>query len=210
MKYTRVPQDELAYDSSLGAIAGHIPLDLLQEINGCFDGISATPAKHHAIPTEPKLRVPPQKVYRTGVHRPGLEGTDSSEQNILDVHISSDNCVIVTATLLVSGFIIGAKGASIREIQGRSGVQIRSWNQVISNTTVRMFSVQGPKIGQYMALEYMMAAVARYKHLAEGPCCEMKVSQLQTVRGIAFWYKPPPKRAVPFAASLKYSEVVNH
>ncbi|GMH35379.1 hypothetical protein BSKO_03247 [Bryopsis sp. KO-2023] len=209
MKYTRVAQDDQLYESSLGAITGHIPQDLLQEINGCFDGITATPAKH-GIPTESKQRITPQKVYRTGTQRAGLEGTDSSEQNILAVHVSSDNCVIVTATLLVSGFIIGAKGASIREIQGRSGVQIRSWNQVICNTTVRMFSVQGPKLGQCMALEYMMAAVARYKHLAEGPCCEMKVSQLQTVRGIAFWYKPPPKRAVPFAASLKYSEVVNH
>lgn len=214
MKYTQVQKydlgfDDIPLDATLGTIAGHIPKDLLHEINGCVDCLSPTPQKQ-AVKADFPVRIPPRSILRTGVQRAGLEGADTSEQNILAVHISSDNCIIITATLLVSGFIIGAKGASIREIQGRSGVQIRSWNQVISNTTVRMFSVQGPKYGQCMALEYMMAAVERYKHLAEGPCCKMKVSQLQTVRGIAFWYKPPPKKAVPFAASLRHNEVVNY
>lgn len=63
--------------------------------------------------------------------------------------------------------------------------------------------MQGCKVGQFQVLDYMVAAVARYKELAEGQCSGMQVSCLQTVREIEFFYKPPPRGIAPEAASLK-------
>lgn len=61
--------------------------------------------------------------------------------------ISEDelNCVsstVMTVTLLVSGFIIGPGGVSIRAIQSNTGTQIMSWTQSMHGYAVRMFSVQ--------------------------------------------------------------------
>lgn len=49
---------------------------------------------------------------------------------------------VMTVTLLVSGFIIGPGGVSIRAIQHNTGTQIMSWTQSVQGNAVRMFSVQ--------------------------------------------------------------------
>ena len=53
------------------------------------------------------------------------------------------------------------------------------------------------------AINIMKHAVIRYKDLAEGRFMGMQVDKKQIVQGIDFYYQPPPRSIVPFAASLR-------
>lgn len=43
----------------------------------------------------------------------------------------------------------------------------------------------------------------RYKELCEGKYCGQTVDRIQRIRGVDFYYSPPPRSAVPYAAALK-------
>lgn len=53
------------------------------------------------------------------------------------------------------------------------------------------------------AIAIIKQAVIRYKDLAEGRYNGMQVDKKQQVQGIDFYYQPPPRSIVPFAASLR-------
>lgn len=63
--------------------------------------------------------------------------------------------------------------------------------------------VQGSKLAVYEALACLCDAVDRYKELCEGKYCGQAVDRVQRIRGIEFYYSPPPRSAVPYAAALK-------
>ncbi|GMH38414.1 hypothetical protein BSKO_06298 [Bryopsis sp. KO-2023] len=133
------------------------------------------------------------------------DGIDDSIQSLISVQQISPDCTVVFVTLLVSGFIIGPKGASIREIQKCTGTHIRSYNKDMSPSQprlVRAFTIQGSDTGQALALNFFKAAIDRYKYLAEGTCRGMRVPHVQNINGIDFFYSPPPKHIVPHAAGL--------
>ncbi|GMH38319.1 hypothetical protein BSKO_06203 [Bryopsis sp. KO-2023] len=114
--------------------------------------------------------------------------------------------ILVEVTLLVSGFIIGPGGVSIRAIQTITGTAIRSWSQPLPSRNgkkVRVFTIEGPLNAKCLALEFMKAAIIRYKYLAEGACWGESAQQRQTIEGVDFYYSPPPKSAAPRAAGLK-------
>ncbi|GMH38754.1 hypothetical protein BSKO_06638 [Bryopsis sp. KO-2023] len=149
--------------------------------------------------------MPTKAVLPSGPRRRG-EGMSDIVQDILSVERIGDYCTVLSVTLLVSGFIIGPGGVSIRSIQRRTGTNITSWTQPLGSNqkkTVRMFSVQGTEVAQALALTLMKNAVCRYKYLSEGSCCGREVPQIQMVNGIEFFYSPPPKSVVPQAASVK-------
>lgn len=54
-----------------------------------------------------------------------------------------------------------------------------------------------------LGLTIINAAINRYKDLCEGKYCGQSVSRVQTILGVDFFYSPPPRSAVPYAASLK-------
>jgi hypothetical protein len=62
---------------------------------------------------------------------------------------------------------------------------------------------QGPKIAVCEALACVYDAVERYKELCEGKYCGQTVDRIQRIRGVEFYYSPPPRSAVPYAAALK-------
>ena len=55
----------------------------------------------------------------------------------------------------------------------------------------------------FHAIDIMLDAVGRYKDLAEGKFVGLQVDKKQKIRGIDFHYQPPPRDAVPFAATLR-------
>lgn len=52
-------------------------------------------------------------------------------------------------------------------------------------------------------MEIMTEAVKRYKELAEGNYNGFQVDKKQHIKGVDFYYYPPPRRAVPYAATLR-------
>lgn len=57
------------------------------------------------------------------------------------------------------------------------------------------------------ALNIIKAAVNRYKELCEGKYCGQSVDRIQQIYGVDFYYSPPPRNAVPFAAALKVDKM---
>lgn len=49
----------------------------------------------------------------------------------------------------------------------------------------------------------MTKAVDRYKDLAEGNLCGREVDRTQIIEGIPFYYNPPPRGIVAYAAGLR-------
>lgn len=62
---------------------------------------------------------------------------------------------------------------------------------------------QGPVKSVLHALNIIKSAVNRYKELCEGKYCGKSVDRIQQIYGVDFYYSPPPRNAVPFAAALK-------
>ena len=54
-----------------------------------------------------------------------------------------------------------------------------------------------------LGLAILSEAVERYKELCEGKYCGKFVDRVQVIRGVEFFYSPPPRSAVPFAAALR-------
>lgn len=70
----------------------------------------------------------------------------------------------------------------------------------LSSTTTPL---QGPRPAVVQALAIINAAIDRYKELCEGKYCGKAVDRMQNILGVDFFYSPPPRSAVPFAASLR-------
>ncbi|KAK9831875.1 hypothetical protein WJX81_004387 [Elliptochloris bilobata] len=114
-------------------------------------------------------------IQPSGPRRPG-EGTEDEEQGVVSAEETATGGVMMCITLLASGFIIGPNGASVREGKRRAAV---------------------------LAVSIICDAIDRYKELCEGAYCGQYVPRMQTIRGIAFSYQPPPRNIVPYAAALK-------
>ncbi|GMH35695.1 hypothetical protein BSKO_03563 [Bryopsis sp. KO-2023] len=152
---------------------------------------------------KPETELPSRWTHPSGP-RKNQEGTEDAIQGILAINeLAYDRCA-VQVTLLVSGFLIGPKGTSVRDIQRKTGTTIRSQTQRTNSSvrTIREFTIQGSRKAQRAAVDCMKAAVDRYKFLAEGACWGGRVSQIQVVNGVSFHYVPPPKEFVPYAASI--------
>lgn len=101
----------------------------------------------------------------------------------------------------------GPSGASIRNVSQTSGATIRSWNETFlqdgQERKIRRIVIEGTHHAVINAISILSDAVDRYKDLCEGKYCGKAVDRRQIVRGVEFFYSPPPRSAVPYAAPLK-------
>ena len=115
--------------------------------------------------------------------------------------------VSLRITLLAAGFIIGPIGGCVREISRLSGASIRSRTvpaDHLCHRDCREFVLEGPTDASVAhAMSIIVDAVNRYKVLCEGKCAGQVVPRSQYVAGVEFYYQPPPRSVVPFAACLK-------
>mmetsp|Transcript_8152 Transcript_8152/g.30253 ORF Transcript_8152/g.30253 Transcript_8152/m.30253 type:complete len:399 (-) Transcript_8152:970-2166(-) len=134
------------------------------------------------------------------------QGVEEEEQQVASVEILSNGGLKLRVTLLAAGFVIGASGASIREIMRHTGSTIQSWTQHPEiggyHRPCRVFCIQGTSEAVMTASSIIHEAVERYKELCEGKRRGEFVQRLQYIRGVEFSYQPPPKTAVPNAASV--------
>jgi hypothetical protein len=134
------------------------------------------------------------------------QGVEEEEQQVASVEILSSGGLKLRVTLLAAGFVIGASGASIREIMRHTGSTIQSWTQHPEiggyHRPCRVFCIQGTSEAVMTASSIIHEAVERYKELCEGKRRGEFVQRLQYIRGVEFSYQPPPKTAVPNAASV--------
>jgi len=134
------------------------------------------------------------------------QGVEEEEQQVASVEILSSGGLKLRVTLLAAGFVIGASGASIREIMRHTGSTIQSWTQHPEiggyHRPCRVFCIQGSSDAVMTASSIIHEAVERYKELCEGKRRGEFVQRLQYIRGVEFSYQPPPKTAVPNAASV--------
>jgi hypothetical protein len=113
-------------------------------------------------------------------------------------------------TLLAAGFVIGASGASVRELSQKTRTTIQSWTEKHSrldgqNSPVRgfakptnptrVFRIRGVPSDVSLAAEIIREAVKRYNELCEGKRRGEFVRRAQKVRDVEFSYQPPPKTA---------------
>lgn len=111
-------------------------------------------------------------------------------------------------TLLAAGFVIGASGASVRELSQKTNTMIQSWtdkdaNQHFNNSRsvdqrhnpTRVFRIKGVANDVALAAEIIKEAVVRYNDLCENKKRGEFVRRQQKVRDVEFSYQPPPKTA---------------
>eukprot|EP00210_Caulerpa_lentillifera_P002293 g2203.t1 len=131
------------------------------------------------------------------------EGTEEENQGIIDAVIIDENSLLVQMTLLVAGFVIGPSGESVRSIIAKTGATIYSYNNCFDGKECRIFYLEGTSYQILHAMEIITGAIERYKELAEGNCNGFQVDKKQHIKGVNFYYQPPPRSAVPYAASLR-------
>ena len=135
------------------------------------------------------------------------QGCEEADQGIMHAETTTTGGVKVRITLLAAGFIIGPIGGCIREISRISSAEIRSRTVAADSLCCRdcrEFSIEGAtEASVALALAIIIEAVKRYKDLCEGCCAGQVVSRSQQVMGVEFFYQPPPRSIVPFAACLK-------
>eukprot|EP00803_Ostreobium_quekettii_P009687 evm.model.scf_2446.2 EVM.evm.TU.scf_2446.2 scf_2446:12334-19994(+) len=133
------------------------------------------------------------------------EGVGDEIQGVVASEWLPSGGIQLSLTLLVAGFIIGPSGSCIRDIIQASGADIVSTTrqQKDTNKMIRVFRIEGPPAAILSSLLIILAAVRRYKYLAEGECSGHEVDWCQTVAGVQFYYQPPPRSIVPHAAAIK-------
>ncbi|KAK3235871.1 hypothetical protein CYMTET_53956 [Cymbomonas tetramitiformis] len=167
-----------------------------QEVDG-VEGIEA-------VETVKKTAAEPARRGPSGPRKAG-EGTEEEEQGVLSVHKIPGGGVQLRVTLLAAGFVIGASGASVREIMQQTGACIQSWSEGANarvTRPTRVFRLQGPRKAVANAAGLIKDAVERYKELCEGKRRGEYVQRQQRIRGVEFAYQPPPRSAQPQAAAL--------
>jgi hypothetical protein len=142
----------------------------------------------------------------SGPRRPG-EGVEDEDQGIIAAEATPTGGARLCVTLLAAGFIIGPAGASVKALAAATGTHVRSWNGAVAvggrARRVRTLVVEGPPGAVVAALAILDAAVARYKELCGGAHAGRPADRVQRVRGVPFFYAPPPRGAVPLAAPLR-------
>ncbi|KAL4524956.1 hypothetical protein Ndes2526B_g07141 [Nannochloris sp. 'desiccata'] len=135
------------------------------------------------------------------------EGCDDENQGIVAAEETPTGGARLRVTLLAAGFVIGPGGSSIRAISNKSGADIRSWNDSLTTNgrarRVRTIVIEGNHRSVCLALAILCEAIELYKELCEGKYCGKHVDRCQYIRGVEFFYSPPPRSAVPYAAALK-------
>ncbi|KAL4437023.1 hypothetical protein ABPG75_004162 [Micractinium tetrahymenae] len=122
-------------------------------------------------------------------------------------------------SLLAAGFVLGPSGCSVRDIISTSAADIRSWTEYWQApaggegaaagsggsraTKIRTFVIEGTNRAVVRAINIIHAAVDRYNELCGGLYNGKAVDRTQVIEGVAFFYSPPPRSAVAWAASLK-------
>eukprot|EP00803_Ostreobium_quekettii_P006990 evm.model.scf_1284.1 EVM.evm.TU.scf_1284.1 scf_1284:22000-29755(+) len=114
-----------------------------------------------------------------------------------------DGSLQMEMTMLVSGFLIGPHGMSIRSVADKTGARVSSFLKHKGANIERSFVIEGSKEAVSQAAVIMLKAVCRYKELTEGQYLGQCVESVQVVEGVEFLYRPPPKRRVPSAASVR-------
>eukprot|EP01025_Chloroclados_australasicus_P000188 TRINITY_DN10092_c0_g1_i3.p1 TRINITY_DN10092_c0_g1~~TRINITY_DN10092_c0_g1_i3.p1 ORF type:complete len:652 (-),score=68.92 TRINITY_DN10092_c0_g1_i3:265-2001(-) len=140
----------------------------------------------------------------SGPRRPG-EGVEDCEQGIINVGLYESG-VTMTFTQLLAGFLIGPNGTSIRDLMRRTGCHVKSFTenvQIGRNLRTRVFILQADEPQSILlCMDVILAAVDRYKELAEGQYQGKYVNRIQKIKGFVFYYYPPPKNIVPNAAGI--------
>eukprot|EP01023_Acetabularia_acetabulum_P005176 TRINITY_DN1211_c0_g1_i1.p1 TRINITY_DN1211_c0_g1~~TRINITY_DN1211_c0_g1_i1.p1 ORF type:complete len:424 (-),score=72.75 TRINITY_DN1211_c0_g1_i1:782-2053(-) len=114
--------------------------------------------------------------------------------------------VVLRITQLIAGFLIGPRGLSIRDLAQGTGCVIKSWIEDSSlecPRDTRVFVLEGSPCCVLMCLDVVIAAIDRYRDLAEGKWRGQYVNKTQKIKGFIFVYYPPPKDRVPMAAGIK-------
>eukprot|EP01024_Parvocaulis_polyphysoides_P027731 TRINITY_DN25098_c0_g1_i1.p1 TRINITY_DN25098_c0_g1~~TRINITY_DN25098_c0_g1_i1.p1 ORF type:complete len:475 (-),score=57.88 TRINITY_DN25098_c0_g1_i1:863-2287(-) len=114
--------------------------------------------------------------------------------------------VVLRITQLIAGFLIGPRGLSIRDLAQGTGCVIKSWTEDASlecPRDTRVFVLEGSTDCVLMCLDVVIAAIDRYKDLAEGRWGGQYVNKTQKIKGFVFVYYPPPKDRVPMAAGIR-------
>jgi hypothetical protein len=139
------------------------------------------------------------------------EGVEEEEQRVVDsewLPESQGGGAQLRVTLLAAGFVIGASGASVRELSQKTRTSIQSWTEKRSSWTetgraahrsTRVFRVRGAPHDVSLVAEIVREAVARYNELCEGKRRGEFVRRSQRVRDVEFSYQPPPKTATAHA-----------
>ena len=146
------------------------------------------------------------------------EGVEEEEQRVVDAEwLPADKQsglpgAQLRVTLLAAGFVIGASGASVRELSQKTRTSIQSWTEKHSSrldgqnspsfrgfakptNPTRVFRIRGVPSDVSLAAEIIREAVARYNELCEGKRRGEFVRRAQKVRDVEFSYQPPPKTA---------------
>lgn len=145
---------------------------------------------------------PPEWANPSGPRKSG-EGVEDEIQGVYGSEFLPCGGIELSVTLLVAGFIIGPSGVCIRDIINMTGADITSSTRCINGKKLRVFRIKGSPTSISNALRTVLEAVWRYKYLAEGPCAGQHVDWCQVIRGVEFFYQPPPKGVVPHAAAIK-------
>ncbi|GLJ31263.1 hypothetical protein SUGI_0627010 [Cryptomeria japonica] len=118
--------------------------------------------------------------------------------------------VVMKVTLLAAGFVIGARGASVREIGQATGAVVQSWIETdcahpAAALPVRLFCIQGSKRAVQAAVYVIEEAVAKYRALCECKSRGEFVQREHVINGVEFFYQPPPKMALPRLKNSSHS-----
>lgn len=98
---------------------------------------------------------------------------------------------------------MGPSGASVRSICEVTGADIRSFTDTYAGRRCRTMLVEGGRRAVVAALQTIAAAVETYASLCGGAYCGLSVDRQQPIGGVTFYYSPPPRSAVPYAAALR-------
>ena len=123
-------------------------------------GGSATQAHSHANASSASSGAMARK-GPSGPRKAG-EGVEEEEQMVVDSEWLPGGGLQLRVTLLAAGFVIGASGASVREITQHTGAVIQTWTQQPQpggyHRPTRVFRVSGPRKS--------VAAAAEIVHLS--------------------------------------------
>ncbi|EFN59020.1 hypothetical protein CHLNCDRAFT_137699 [Chlorella variabilis] len=145
------------------------------------------------------------------------DGVEDEQQGIVSAEMSVGGGALLRVTLLAAGYVIGPAGASVRDVSRTTGADIRSWSESFQDASagpaaasrrVRTIVIEGKRRCVVHALRIIAAAVDRYVDLTGGSYCGQAVDRAHVIDGCTFFYSPPPRAAVPFAAALRSHDSV--
>ena len=144
--------------------------------------------------------------------RPAGMGVESAAQAILSTEQHNGKHAKMCVTLLAAGFVVGAKGISVKHIEKATNTRIfsqvtKSENSLPGERPSRTFFAMGKAHEASAAFSIIMNAVNRYKALVEGSLVGTRVPRMQPIDGVMFRYEPPPRTIAPDAAMIEYEPI---